>query len=240
MELKIAYIGLTLLTILFLIIIGYKAINDTSSNPKKDKYILTFALFIWQIFILALSSSDILKSYEFPPRFAIAFIVPSFIFTGVFLYQSRNKNWIKSIPEQWIIYFQSFRILVEILFVLSVSKGIFNYQVSIEGYNFDMIFAFTAPIITFLVYNKKLLSRKVILVWNYIGLTVLASVIFLFLTSVYKPEIYGGALPLLPLEALTYPYVLIAGFLMPTAVFLHILSIVQLKKEKPVANNTYK
>jgi len=39
---------------------------------------------------------------------------------------------------------------------------------------------------------------------------------------------------------LTYPYVLIAGFLMPTAVFLHILSIVQLKKEKPVANNTYK
>jgi len=240
MELKIAYTGLTLLTILFLIIIGYKAINDTSSNPKKDKCILVLALFIWQIFILTLSSYDILKSYEFPPRFAIAFIVPSFIFTGVFLYQSRNKNWIKSIPEQWIIYFQSFRILVEILFVLSVSKGIFNYQVTIEGYNFDMIFAFTAPIIAFLVYNKELLSRKIILVWNFIGLTVLASVIFLFLTSVYKPEIYGSALPLLPLEALTYPYVLIAGFLMPTAVFLHILSIVQLTKEKPVANNTYK
>ena len=232
MELKIAYLGLTLLTTLFLVIIGLKAINDSSNNPKRDKYILIFTLLIWQIFIYTLSSSGVLVSYEFPPRFAIAFIVPSFIFTGVFLYRSRNKNWIKSIPEHWVIYFQSFRILVEILFVFSVSKGIFNYQVSIEGYNFDMIFAFTAPIIAFLVYNKNLLSREVVLVWNYIGLTVLASVIFLFLTSVFKPEIYGSELPLLPLEALTYPYVLIAGFLMPTAVFLHILSILQLKRRK--------
>jgi hypothetical protein len=232
MELKTAYLGLTLLTILFLISIGYKAINDSSNSPKKDTYILISSLLIWQIFIFTLSSNSILKSYEFPPRFAIAFIIPSFIFTGVFLYKSRNKNWIKSIPEQWIIYFQSFRILVEILFVFSVSKGIFNYHVSIEGYNFDMIFAFTAPIIAFLVYHKNLLSRKVVLVWNYIGLTILASVIVLFLTSIYKPEIYGSELPLLPLEALTYPYVLIAGFLMPTAVFLHILSIIQLKKEK--------
>lgn len=237
MVLKIAYIGLTLLTILFLLIIGNKAINDSSTNSQKDRTILIFALFIWQIFILVLSSTDILKSYEFPPRFAIAFIIPAFIFTGVFLYRSRNKNWIKSIPEQWIIYFQSFRILVETLFVFSVAQGIFNYQVTIEGYNFDMIFAFTAPIIAFLVYNKNVLTRKIVLVWNYLGLTVLASVIFLFLTSIYKPEIYGSELPLLPLEALGYPYVLIAGFLMPTAVFLHILSILQLKKKKPVANN---
>tara|TARA_B110000967_G_scaffold205226_1_gene249314 strand:+ start:6809 stop:7276 length:468 start_codon:yes stop_codon:yes gene_type:complete len=155
---------LTLLTILFLVIIGNKAINDSSINSKKDKTLLILALFVWQIFIFRLSSTDFLKSYDFPPRFAIAFIIPSFIFTGIFLYRSRNKNWIKSIPEQWIIYFQSFRILVEILFVFSVVQGIFNYQVTIEGYNFDMIFAFTAPIIAFLVYNKNVLSRKILIV----------------------------------------------------------------------------
>jgi len=235
MGLKLAFIGLTLITTLFLIIIGFKAINNSSTNSKKDKTKLILALIIWQIFILLVSSTNVLKSYEFPPRFAIAFIIPSFIFTGVFLFQNRNKKWIKSIPEHWIIYFQSFRILVEILFVFSVAQGIFNYHVTIEGYNFDMIFACTAPIITFLVYYKKMLPRKTLLVWNYLGLIVLASVIFLFLTSVYKPEIYGSEFPLLPLQALTYPYVLIAGFLMPTAVFLHILSILQLKKVKPDA-----
>lgn len=231
MVLKLAFISLTIITNLFLIIIGFKAINATSSNLKKDKIILVSGLIIWQLFILILSSTDILKSYEFPPRFAIAFILPAFIFTGFFLSLNRNKDWIKSIPEQWIIYFQTFRVLVETLFIFSLGKGIFNYQVTIEGYNFDMIFAFTAPIIAFLVYNKKVIPRKTIIIWNYVGLAVLASVIVLFLTSMYKPEIYGSKTPLLPLEALTYPYVLIAGFLMPTAVFLHFLSIVQIVKK---------
>jgi len=229
MTLQLGYITLTLVTIIFLLIIGFKAINSTSTNPKKDKIILIFGLAIWHLFILLLSSTKLLQSYDFPPRFAIAFIIPSFIFTGIFLYKSRNKKWIHEIPEQWIVYFQSFRIVVETLFVFSVAQGILNYHVTIEGYNFDMIFAFTAPIVAYVVYSKKAFSKKIVLIWNYVGLGVLASVIFLFITVVYKPQIYGSELPLLPLEALTYPYVLIAGFLMPVAVFLHILSIVQLK-----------
>lgn len=234
MGLKLAFIGLTLITNIFLIIIGYKAINSSSANPKKDKIKLLIGIVLWQIFMVAMSSSEILKSYEFPPRFAIAFILPSFIFTGIFLTFNRNKKWIKSIPEHWIIYFQSFRILVETLFVCSLAQGIFNYHVTIAGYNFDMIFAFTAPIIAYLVYNKKVIARKRLIAWNYIGLIVLASVIVLFLTSMYGPEIYGSESPLLPIKALTYPYVLIAGFLMPAAVFLHVLSIIQLIKNPAV------
>jgi hypothetical protein len=231
MELQVAYIGLTLITIFFLITIGYKAINETSKDCTKDKTILILGLLIWQTYIYLVASTGILKSYEFPPLFAIAYIIPSFIFTGVFLYQNRSQLWIKSIPEHWIIYFQSFRILVEFLFVFSLAEGIFNYQVTIEGYNYDMIFALTAPIIAFLVYGKKILSTKTILIWNYLGLAVLASVIIIFMTSIYKPEIYGSELPLLPLQSMTYPYVLIVGFLMPTAVFLHFLSIIQIKKK---------
>lgn len=230
MGLQAAFILLTLFTIVFLIVIGVKAITATSSNPKKDKTLLILGLLLWQVFIFSVASTGALKSYEFPPLFAIAFIIPSFIFTGFFLYRNRNHNWIKSIPQQWIIYFQSFRILVETLFVFSLAQGIFNYQVTIEGYNFDMIFALTAPIVAFLFYSKKVLSRKIMLIWNYLGLAVLASVIVLFLTSVYNPQIYGSEVPILPLESMTYPYVLIAGFLMPVAVFLHVLSIIQLKR----------
>jgi hypothetical protein len=233
MELKLAFIGLTILTNLFLIIIGIKAINASSRDRTKNKVILILGLLFWQLFIFSISSTDVLKSYDFPPLFALIFILPSFIFTGVFLYWHRNNKWIISIPEHWIIYFQSFRILVEILFVFSITEGIFNTQVTIEGYNFDMIFALTAPIIGFLVYSRKVLSRRIIVIWNYLGLSVLASVIILFLTSIYTPEMYGSELPILPLESMTYPYVLIAAFLMPTAVFLHFLSILQVKKNGP-------
>lgn len=233
MGLKLAFIVLTILTNLFLIIIGIKAINASSRDRTKNKVILILGLLFWQLFIFSISSTDVLKSYDFPPLFALIFILPSFIFTGVFLYWHRNNKWIISIAEHWIIYFQSFRILVEILFVFSITEGIFNTQVTIEGYNFDMIFALTAPIIGFLVYSRKVLSRRIIVIWNYLGLSVLASVIILFLTSIYTPEMYGSELPILPLESMTYPYVLIAAFLMPTAVFLHFLSILQVKKNGP-------
>ena len=218
---------------MFLILIGYKGINEASSHAKRDKLKLIFGLLLWQVFILSIGLTGVLKSYTFPPIFPLTLIVPSFVFIGLFLYRNRNRKWIKSIPEHWIIYFQSFRILVEILFVFSLAEGIVNYQVTIEGYNFDMVFAFTAPFIAFLVYGKKVLSRKFILIWNYLGLAVLLSVIILFMTSIYTPEIYGSKLPLLPLESMTYPYMLIAGFLMPTAVFLHVLSILQLRTAKP-------
>jgi hypothetical protein len=159
MELRIAYLALTLCTVLFLVFIGFRAIGKSSAKPKRDKLILIISLLVWQVFIFEILSQGILKSYEFPPRFAIIFIIPSFIFTGVFLVMNRNKKWIRSVPESWIVYFQSFRILVETLFVLAVAEGILHYQVTIEGYNYDMIFALTAPVVAFLVYDKYLCSR---------------------------------------------------------------------------------
>ncbi|MGB5818206.1 MAG: hypothetical protein WBG90_01885 [Saonia sp.] len=232
MGLKIGYIGLTLFTIAFLIRIAFKAINETSNTRKKDKFTFVTALLLWHIFIFVIASSGILKSYAFPPRFAVAFILPSFLFTGIFLYGNRNKKWIRTIPEHWVIYFQTFRILVESLFVMSVAQGILHPLVTIEGYNMDMIFAFTAPIIAFLVYTRNMLPKRVVLYWNYLGLAVIASIIFLFMTSIYKPELWGENEPMLPIEMFTYPYVLIAGFLMPVAVFLHVLSIVQISNSK--------
>ncbi|MGB0425115.1 MAG: hypothetical protein ACPGED_12360 [Flavobacteriales bacterium] len=228
--LSFGFIGLTLIVIAFLLFIGFKAIDASSTKISRDKLILTSGLLIWHVYILALSSTEFIMDYGFPPRFALAFILPSFLFTGIFLFRSKNKTWIQSIPEHWIIYFQSFRILVEILFLFALTEGIFNPEVTLEGYNFDMIYAFSAPIVGLLVFRFKVLPRGFLKVWNYLGLVVFASIIFVFMTCIYAPELYGGASPLLPLKAFSYPYVLIAGFLMPAAVFLHVLSIVQLSK----------
>jgi len=233
MELKIAYIGLTILMILIVFKGGLYTIGKTfqeAQKQQKKKRLLVIGLLLWQLYIFIMASSNFLASYSFPPRFALAFILPSFIFTGIFIYKNRNNKWLQNIPQHWLIYIQSFRILVEILFVFSVTKGILHKEASIEGYNFDMILAITAPIIGLLVFKYKTLSKKWLIYWNYSGLAILASVIYVFMTSIYKPEIYGSNIPLLPIESFKYPYVLVAGFLMPLAVFIHVLSIVQLKK----------
>ncbi len=132
---------------------------------------------------------------------------------------------------KWLILIQGFRIFVEILFVMSVSEGLLHAEVTIEGYNYDMIFGITAVVVG-LTYLAKRLSDKFVLLWNYLGLIVLASVIFVFMSSIYLPELYGYETTPAPLEFTKYPYILVAGYLMPLAVFIHVLSIVKYYQEK--------
>lgn len=235
MLLKTAYIVFTFIIICILLFIGFKAINATftdESKKKKKRRYLILGLVFWQVYIYIMANSGVLENYDFPPRFALFLILPAFVFTGVFAYRNRNNTWLQNIPESWLLYFQSFRIIVESIFVATVGHGLLHKEVTIEGYNFDMIYGFTVPVIAFLVFNRKVLSKKVALLWNYLGLAVIVSIIFLFMSTIYAPELYGATEPMMPLAATRYPYVLIAGFLMPAAVFVHVLSIVQLKKSK--------
>lgn len=233
MALQLGYIGLTLLVNLILLFIGIKVIDKTfadASKAKTKKTLLLSCLITWQLYIFAVASTGILQNFDFPPKFVLFLIFPAFLFTGIFIYKNRNAQWIQNIPKQWLVYYQTFRIAVETLLAFSVTAGILHSNVAIQGYNFDLVFAFTAPVVAYVVFQKKTFGPKVAILWNYLGLAVLASVIFLFITSIYFPHLYGSETILIPTDFGKYPYVLLAGFLMPSAVFIHILSIVQLTK----------
>ncbi len=232
MTLQLGYIILTLAVCLLLIYFGFVVINrsfdESRRNKKKQQLIVGIA--IWQVYLAIMGSMDFIQSYSFPPRFALTMIVPAFIFTGVFVYKNRNAEWLLNLPTKQIFYFQSFRILVESLFVASVAAGILHKEASIEGYNYDMVYAITVPIVGLVAFHGDNFNLRLVRLWNYLGLAVLATVIFVFMTSIYKPELYGANEPLLPLEAITYPYGLVAGCLMPIAVFMHVLSIAHLNR----------
>lgn len=228
------YLVLSLLvTVLFFALIFRAISSSTKDKLTGNRYKLITLLFfaLWQVYTYLIASSGYLESLEFPPRFALFLILPLFIFTFSFLISQRKKPWIKAIPMEWLIHIQSFRILVEILFVMSVSEGVLHSEVTIEGYNFDMVFGATAAIIGF-AYMKKRISEKAVLIWNYLGILVLASVIFVFTSSIYLPELYGYKTTPATVEFTKYPYILVAGFLMPIAVFIHVLSIVKYYQEK--------
>ncbi len=215
---------------MILLKIGFYAIGNSITDlaiRKKKKATVVLGLTIWQVYVFLLSISGFLEDLSFPPRFVLLMILPLFIFTGVFLYKNRNEQWIKVIPPHWLAYYQSFRIGIETIFVYTVAAGILHSNVTIEGYNMDMIFAFSAPVIGTIIYKKGMPSLRQICIWNYFGLAVIASIIFLFITSMYAPQIYGSEVGLLSSQLGTYPFTLVAGFLMPSAVFIHVLSLVQ-------------
>jgi len=232
--LELGYIALTLVMAI-LVVYGYnyglRKLELNKTTVSKRTLFLIVGLGVWLVYIYFIAKSGFLADYTLPPRFPIFIIFPLFIFTGVVLYKNRKSKMFSAIPVSWAVYFQSFRILVETLFVYTVAKGLMHKEVTIEGYNFDMIFAITAPIIGFLVFNAKKLSKKVAILWNYIGLAVLISVILVFTTTIFFPSLWRSETPIAPPEIVAFPYILVAGFLMPVAVFVHIFSIIQLKKE---------
>lgn len=232
MLLQLAYLALTLAMILIIGAIGFATIDKTFEYEKrgKKKAIVAFGLIAHQVYIYLVTSSGFIQDFSFPPRFALTLILPVFVFTGIFVYRNRNAEWLINIPPSKLFFFQSFRVFVELIFVFTVAAGLLHKEASIEGYNMDMVYAFTVLIVWYFAFVKKSISLKAVLVWNYVGLLVLASIIFVFMSTIYRPELYGATEPLMPMEGLTYPYVLVAGFLMPIAVFVHVLSIAQLRK----------
>jgi hypothetical protein len=234
MWLKTSYIALSVIISLILIAIAFYAINQTEKNRqqailKKNK--VAIGILIWHIYAIVLDQMGLMNDFELPPKFAVFLIVPAFLFTGIFMYSNRNQQWIQNIPTSWLIFYQTFRIAIELLFVYSVSAGILHPNVTIEGYNYDMVFGFTALLVgVAFVYNK--LSIYLLRIWNYLGLAVIAVIIFLFITTIYTPQFYGAVGPLMPIDITYYPYLLVPGFLMPSAVFVHVLLLVKLRKVK--------
>ena len=231
------YIALSILMNFILFLIGISSIQSSFANPTQRKFkktLLLVGLVLWQVYILIIGKSGILQDFSLPPRVLIFLVVPVFLFTAVFLVSNRNNAWIHNIPPHWLIFYQTFRIAIESLFVFSVANGILPALVTIKGYNFDILFACTAPIVGYYVIQKKSYYRSLALLWNYLGLGVIASIIFLFVTAIYFPHLYGGETSLFPKEFGLYPYPLVPGFLMPSAVFIHILSIIQLRKGRQI------
>ncbi|MGB1204389.1 MAG: hypothetical protein ACPG5B_02015 [Chitinophagales bacterium] len=228
--------GYILLTILMyaILVFGYNyalgKANVANDTRKKNVFTLAIGLLIWFIYAFIIGKSGVLRNFDLPPRFPLLTILPAFTMIGIFLYKHKDSPILKTIPKSGLIYYQSFRIIVESLFVATVGLGILHPEVTFEGYNYDIVFAFTAPIIAFLVFNKKVLPQKVALYWNYLGLVVIAFIIYLFTTTVYFPSIWGSTETLANEQFIDFPYVLVPAFLMPSAVFIHLLSIMQLRK----------
>lgn len=228
MDLEHLYLGLSFMMSIIALLIGIRA---SEKDGKLRNFMFMIAgLGAWNLYLYSIASTGMLQIYDFPPRLLIFLVIPAFTFTGIFIFKNKDKKWLGRIPEHWLIFLQSFRILIELLFVYTVAKGILHANVTIEGYNYDMIYALSAIIIGFMVLRDKYAYKQLALYWNYFGLVVIGFIIFLFVTHIYFPHMYGSDNPAFPTEFGTYPYILVPGFLMPFAVFIHILSIFQLKR----------
>lgn len=221
------WINLTfLLTVIFTIGLFHYA----NGKPKK----LTYTIIVWSLFQSILAVAGFYKNTDLtPPRFLFVLIpVLTLLIYGL---TKRPRNWIIQNRQTKISTFlHTIRIPIEIVLLYLFTYKMIPELMTFEGRNFDILAGLTAPIIGAL-WLKKIIGRKMLIVWNVLALTL---VLFIFANGILSSELpiqrFGFEQPN---RAVNYfPFVLLPATVVPIVIYTHITDIIKLWKEKTAYN----
>lgn len=222
---------------IFLIIVIYLAIRKifvVNKLPKLRKVTILYfgGIFMWVVYLYFISNNGFLFDKSFPPKFFIYIFAPLILILISLLYRLRKSKLIKLIPITWPVYIQIFRIPMELIILMTFYANIIPIQATFLGYNFEIIFALSAPIIGYFVFSKSTTPIKVGVVWNIIGIFFLLIVVTITVTSFFKPELWGSKDVLIDVKFTELPFLLLPAFMVPCALLIHGFSILQILKIK--------
>jgi hypothetical protein len=181
-------------------------------------------LVVWLAVTAGLALGGVLDASAPPPRWPL---LPLTAFAAIVLVtRSAAANRVLSaVPLPWPIAAQTFRVGVELALFALHAAGRAPVQITFEGRNFDILVGLSAPWIGWLVARKRIGARGAV-AWNALGLAVLANTVGTVASSTPGPLHLDW--PGAPFTAITtWPVVWLPAFLMPTAVFLHVVSLRQ-------------
>jgi len=220
------FIWLFTIALILAIISGIQKAVQRSNEELDPRLSRWFAVFtaLWISYITIIAYTGILNDLSFPPRLPVFIILPIFLMMGVFLTRDATSIFCKNLETSWLIGFQSFRIIVELIIWQGFREGILPVETTFEGLNYDVVVGITAIPVAFYT-NKQKLSKPFLILWNVFGLIILANTVRVFISAAYFPATLGFNEPIVNPDFLKPPYIFIAAIFMPFAVFLHALTL---------------
>lgn len=226
-----SFIALTL--VMAVLLVSGISSAALKTMTKKDATRLTLKVLVsilaWLTYVAVVSVSGILQTASLPPKIPLLLVFPLFTFIAIVVRTNTFRKLLAATPGHYLIYPQVFRVAVELLLLALFRKGLVPEAATFEGYNFEIVVATTALATGYIALNKKTSQYHYIRLWNICGLTTLTIVVFIFMSTAYFPSIYNHPEKLDIVAFGTFPNTLLAGFLMPLAVFLHIASLMKQK-----------
>jgi hypothetical protein len=224
-----AFVILTFSLIWFVLFTLKKAfyLTQPAIRARKKLIISAVILISWLLFLAVLALSGFFQNFQdLPPRFALALLPP--VLGIIIISNLKATNTIlAALPESSLITFQTFRIVMElILWALSLAY-IIPVQMTFEGMNFDVLVGLTAPVISYMCFIKKKWPISVAIFWNFLGLALLATIVSIAILSAPTPFRQFMTDPA-PTFIASVPFIWLPGFVVPVALYGHVLSIKQL------------
>lgn len=221
------------LTTLMALVIFYVVVDNSEGceyNVNAPNIII--GLTFWLILQAFLSFYNVYKDPKhleiIPPYIALFGTIPTLITIFIFFYTKKGKMFIDSLPLKTLTYLHVVRVPVEVMLYMLLMEKALPSVMTFVGFNFDILAGITAPFIAYFGFTKKTLSKKVILIWNYISLALLFNIMILAVLSVPTPlQMFGKEQP--NIAILNFPYSWLPTFIAPLVLLSHLVCIRRLK-----------
>lgn len=164
-----------------------------------------------------------------PPRIGL-FLLPSILAMLWAFFTDKGKIFIKSIDLEVYTYLHTVRIVVEVVILLLFMQGLMPKSMTFEGRNFDIFSGISAPIIAYLYFSQKTLSKNILIIWNILCLFLVLQVVITGIlaapTILQKIEFEQPNV-----AVLQFPFVWLPTVIVPIVIFGHLVSLKRLFHE---------
>jgi hypothetical protein len=197
-------------------------------SQQQKRLLITTSIVIagWMLFLGLLANQQIFAAAGFPPRpmFTVLFgllVILALSFTTI------GKRLLMVTPLHWLVFFQAFRIGVELWFWYTYKTGVFPRLMTFEGANLDIIAGILALVTGFLMLKQPRQAKFTATAFNIVGFLILLNTLRAAALSMPSPiQQYPFDERLLRLGQPYFIY--LPGILVVLALGVHILSLRQL------------
>ena len=207
---------------------AFESMQITSAAKRKLLAYTLIGVGCWLSILAALALSGFFQNFDsFPPRLVSMAILPPVILTFVLLFSKPFYKILLHIPPSWLVYVQSFRIVMEIFLWLGFVAGFVPPQMTFEWLNFDIVVGITALMGGYTFFGRGRYRRFEAILWNIFGIVLLFNIVLIALLSApFAFRVFMNE----PANTFVayFPFIWVPGFIVPFAFAMHLFSLKQL------------
>jgi hypothetical protein len=213
-----------------LLLVGLHATLVRAGRPAPGGVVIRAGLALggWLALTAVIAASGFLSNFEARPPRMLFVVGPALVGTVMLAHSRWLGTLLQHIPIAWPIAAQAFRVLVELMLWWFFAAGLIPRQMTFEGMNFDVVTGLLAiPVAIGL--TRLGWPRAIGIAYNALGLLLLFTIVAVAILSVPGPFRVFMNEPANTLPA-SFPFVWLPAFLVPAALFFHLVSLIQLRE----------
>jgi len=227
---KLLFYALVLLSFWFLMAFLKKGVEASKMDREKGAKFqgrIMLGLVGWLMLLAVTALAGFFMNFDTLPPRPFFILLLSTIFMVIILRSKTFHEIAVNVPAHWAPFYQAFRVPLEIVLWLLFINEVIPVQMTFEGYNFDVVPALLGPPVAFFIFQKKALPNWVAMAWNIFGITTVMVIVAIATLSMPSPLRQFMNEPANTFIGY-FPYIWLPGFLVPMAIFMHIVNIKQI------------